>query len=386
MGLEYINIITCLGALIMIGTYRKKLWFIGILALSLLDNSEAGVPLWTFTPVPAGSNNISISINDTAAINYSVTNRSNKTHTLVMRPITGVTQDTSNGNCPNPFTLQYNQSCTLALIIKGNALSGNLTGGPQVCNKGNPLQCYQPSIVNQLNITLGSVVYISPSTSGYAFETPTPTGSGTFVSGPAGEPNGSPGSIQLTVGDPNTGTGGGGEIFSTNNFAGTLLSQIKGLTYSTYTVYSNPSPDAPSINLDFDSGEGSPTYQGFAVFTPGIITPSIPVQIGVWQTWDPMTQNGWYGTRPPLQTMCSLFLPVKCTLAQILVMFPNAKIHAIGSPANVGIFGFKIGNTGTPAIVSVGSYTLGTTGATGPVTTYRFTPNALRKSTLNSRP
>jgi hypothetical protein len=351
-----------------------KFFLVSMLSLFLSQNINAAQPLWTIIPSPSGSNIISIGINDIATINYIVTNKSNKNHTLFMQPITGISQNISSGNCPNPFNLQFNQSCRLALTVKASELPKNVNSGPIICDNNSPLQCYQPSNTDSLKINVGKIVYITPNTSTYAFQTATPTGSGSFVTGPVGEPNGSPGSIQLTVGDPNTGTGGGGEIFSTNNYAGTLYANIKGLTYTSYTIYPTLTPDAPSINLDFDSGEGSISSEGFAVFTPGVITPSIPIQAGVWQTWDPMTQNGWYGTRPPLQNICSLFLPVKCTLAQILLMFPNAKIHAIGSPNNVGIFGFKIGNTGSPAIVSVGSYTLGTMGADGPITTYLYSP------------
>ena len=75
--------------------------------------------------------------------------------------------------------------------------------------------------------------YITPATAGWAFATETPTGSGVFVTGPGTPPLGSPGSIQLTVGNP------GGELFATQQFAGTLLSRITGLRYDTYVVSSS---------------------------------------------------------------------------------------------------------------------------------------------------
>jgi len=71
-----------------------------------------------------------------------------------MEPIAGITQITSGGNCPEVFRLAANQSCSLTLLVHGNQLSGNLIGGPVVCQQGNKLQCYQPGLANVLNITL----------------------------------------------------------------------------------------------------------------------------------------------------------------------------------------------------------------------------------------
>jgi hypothetical protein len=42
----------------------------------------------------------------------------------------------------------------LNLTVTGRALQENVKGGPKVCQQGNPLQCYQPSESNSLNITL----------------------------------------------------------------------------------------------------------------------------------------------------------------------------------------------------------------------------------------
>jgi hypothetical protein len=105
----------------------------------------AGMPLWSFVPLTETS--ILIQANNTATVNYQVTNQSKKTHTLGLSAIPAITQITSAGNCPNPFVLAYQQSCTLGLIIHGSTLQGDVIGGPLVCQQGSTLQCYQPSSV-----------------------------------------------------------------------------------------------------------------------------------------------------------------------------------------------------------------------------------------------
>jgi len=114
---------------------------------------HAGTPLWTFTPLTQTT--ITVAANDTATVSYQITNQSRKTHTLAMKAIPGVTQIATPGNCPTPFVLGYQQSCTLNLSINGSALSGNVLGGPIVCQQGNSNQCYQPSAANSLHITKG---------------------------------------------------------------------------------------------------------------------------------------------------------------------------------------------------------------------------------------
>jgi hypothetical protein len=208
--------------------------------------------------------------------------------------------------------------------------------------------------------------YITPSTPGWGFFEETPTGSGAFVNGPPGGPAGSTGSAQITVGAP------GGELFATGDFAGTRVDQLKGISYSTYVV-SSAIPEAANLSFDFDPGitplpPPFTGYQGRAVFTPTQIPPSNPVVVGSWQTWDPMTQRGWWGSGSPatrmLASKCSLSSP--CTLAEILAYFPNAKLL----PG--GIFGFKVGNSNSAAVVSVDGFSMGTAGPSGPVVQYRF--------------
>ncbi|MDR3441657.1 MAG: hypothetical protein P4L65_01435 [Legionella sp.] len=119
-----------------------------------ISSAYAGTPLWTFTPDPTYSPKISITAAGSATIKYKITNQSHKTHTLVMKPIKGITQITSGGNCPAVFKLAYQQSCTLNLLVNGNQLAANVHGGPVVCQQGSALECYQPALINVLNITL----------------------------------------------------------------------------------------------------------------------------------------------------------------------------------------------------------------------------------------
>ena len=116
----------------MTATHHKMISIsFGALLASLSGLVYAGIPVWTFLPLRATT--ISLSTADTATIQYQVTNQSRKTHTLEMRGITGISQNTTPGNCANPFTLGYQQSCTLTLTVDGSSLQGSVAGGPVVC-------------------------------------------------------------------------------------------------------------------------------------------------------------------------------------------------------------------------------------------------------------
>jgi hypothetical protein len=112
----------------------------------------AGVPLWTLEPLTATT--IAVPANGTAMVQYRVTNQSSKPHTLSMQTILGIAQMTTGLNvCSNPFVLRSKNSCVLSLQINGSQLNGPITGGPVVCQQGNPNQCYQPGSATILRIT-----------------------------------------------------------------------------------------------------------------------------------------------------------------------------------------------------------------------------------------
>lgn len=129
---------------------------IGLVLTIIMAFAHAGKPLWTFIPLTATT--ITLTDNDTATVSYQVTNQSRRTHTLAMKTIRGITQVTTAGNCPSPFILEYQQSCILTLFINGSALSGNVPGGPVVCQQGDLNQCYQPSSANSLHLTKAPAV------------------------------------------------------------------------------------------------------------------------------------------------------------------------------------------------------------------------------------
>ena len=134
---------------------RRLLGFITVLLFSVF--AKAGSPLFTLTPLTPKA--IQVSVLGTALVQYRVENQSSKSHTLVMTPISGITQITNNGNCPSPFVLNAKQSCTLTLAVSGGSLAGNVQRGPIVCQQvsdGRRGLCYQPSAVNSLNISLTS--------------------------------------------------------------------------------------------------------------------------------------------------------------------------------------------------------------------------------------
>ena len=129
-------------------------------ALLVASNTYAGQPVWTFEALTPTT--VSLPRNSTTTVQYRVTNQSSKTHVLAMKPITGVTQTTEDtGSCPNPFTLIGGASCLLTLEVNGSQVQGNLSSGPDVCESGSALQCYQPSAANSLNITVTNALTVA---------------------------------------------------------------------------------------------------------------------------------------------------------------------------------------------------------------------------------
>lgn len=213
---------------------------------------------------------------------------------------------------------------------------------------------------------MSAQTYITPTTPGWAFYEETPTGSGAFVNGPPGGPAGSTGSMQLTVGAP------GGELFATAAFGGIRLDRLDSIRYNTF-VFSSALPESANLQFDFDPAmiPASAFYQGRAVFAPRSIGPAAVV-VGTWQTWDPMTQRGWWGSGSAATRVLAARCPqsAPCTLAEIIASFPNSRILA------GGLFGFKVGNSNSAAVVSIDGFNMGTLGLTGPVVQYRFAPAA----------
>lgn len=104
---------------------------------------HAGVPLWTFSPQTPTS--ITVVKGRSAQVIYTVQNQSTRPNRLMMKPIPGVVQSSACELAPKG-------SCTLTLNINGSALTGDVVGGPELCQQGNALQCYQPNPENSLRI------------------------------------------------------------------------------------------------------------------------------------------------------------------------------------------------------------------------------------------
>ncbi len=138
---------------------RFSLGLITLAGVFFLSGAKA-TPVWTFTPLT--NTQVTVDASSTATIQYTVTNQSRLPHTLTMTDIPGVSRTTTAGNCGNPLTLGYQESCTLTLVVTGSELSGNVVGGPVLCQQGGgTLQCNEPFPGDTLNITLSSATPIA---------------------------------------------------------------------------------------------------------------------------------------------------------------------------------------------------------------------------------
>lgn len=126
----------------------KNSMLMGIIGLLFMSTVQASIPVWTFAPVSGYPPTVSMNASEMATIKYTLTNQSLKPHTLHMKPIQGITPS----GCDS--SLGAHQSCILTLTINGSVLKGDILGGPILCDKSNPNQCYQPDRANSLAIRL----------------------------------------------------------------------------------------------------------------------------------------------------------------------------------------------------------------------------------------
>lgn len=123
-----------------------------IITVCLISTAAAGSPLWILTPLTATT--LSVPSNETAIVQYQVTNQSTKIHTLTMQSIPGITQLTTGlGVCRNPFVLRGKTSCVLSVQVNGSQLMRPINDGPIVCEQGSTLQCYRPASTDLLHLT-----------------------------------------------------------------------------------------------------------------------------------------------------------------------------------------------------------------------------------------
>lgn len=121
--------------------------------LAVLSERSLAVPLLTFSPLTP--THFNLPANATAVVSYRVTHQAQATRSWQWQSIPGVTQMTgAAGECGDPFTLAFQQSCQLDLRVDASQLGSGVQGGPVVCIAGSPLQCAQPAAADALDITV----------------------------------------------------------------------------------------------------------------------------------------------------------------------------------------------------------------------------------------
>ena len=126
--------------------------WIGLPLVFLSASGFAAQPLFQISSVKKAPS--ALAHNASASAVYSVKNNTNRTRTLMMQPIQGITQiTTTTGACKSPFTLAPGALCLLNLRINGEKLPPIVSAGPTVCNNSpNPSLCSQPSAQDTLFI------------------------------------------------------------------------------------------------------------------------------------------------------------------------------------------------------------------------------------------
>jgi hypothetical protein len=184
------------------------------------------------------------------------------------------------------------------------------------------------------------VVAVKPTNAaklGFGFVQEAAAGSGSFVAGPTGA-TGS-GSAQLTIDST------GGETLLTGTFSSTRLDALDVLTYKTYQTNAGPHATTLQLDMDYDSTDGTTTFQGRAVFEPSQAG-AAAVASGVWQTWDALTApSGWWQTGTPkvddatAAQACTQASP--CSFTELLTAYPDAAIRQVtGQSSGQPIGGF----------------------------------------------
>lgn len=137
--------------------------FLRVLCMLFSSSLLAGIPLWSITPSGGSQPTQQVSRSGSVSVAYLVQNNSrSRTVTLGMLPQQGTS--VSPAQCSLKPQGQSNNSCVMTLTIQGSEIpDSGLRGGPRLCalsanGTPNPLQCYQPSLANSLNITITDVV------------------------------------------------------------------------------------------------------------------------------------------------------------------------------------------------------------------------------------
>lgn len=129
-----------------------------LIFIFLVSTASAVQPKFQVTPTTTSS--LQIPAQTTYNVTYEIKNATKKAKTLTFISMNGVSQNTAEGYCPSPFTLQPQQSCTFALLINANRFADNTQFGPKICKANsatdaspNLFMCSQPSSANLLKTT-----------------------------------------------------------------------------------------------------------------------------------------------------------------------------------------------------------------------------------------
>ena len=237
-------------------------------------------------------------------------------------------------------------------------------------------------VVNNINWDFeasdGNVTVTAAKAAGFdfGFSSETPSGTGSFVTGPTGSDG--TGSARLTT-DLTT-VGGGSEALSTGVFAGTAVNRFSTLTYKTY-VQSGANAPTLQLDADYDSTDASTAFQGRIVFEPSL-SGGAAVTPQTWQTWDAINAtSGWWQTGNPIVSnvtgtkVCTQGSP--CSLATLEGDYPNLSVRPItGQAAGNAIDGrlwLKAGSNWGVFDGNVDTLTVGLDN-TAPTTVYDLEP------------
>lgn len=259
---------------------------LGLSVFCMISIAYAAYPLWVFTPNSNYPPQVSVSATQTAIVVYTVQNQSHKAKWLVIKPIPGVTQSLP---CRLSPYGQPGSSCPLILAVTGAAIpKEGVHAGPILCEANsdgtpNANQCYRPSAVDNLNITLASpavgvtitvnpfILLMAEHSTGTVTITNNASSSAAANNVTATIPGGSGISIQSTTCGSSLAIGADCTItFASNTQEGPTTIPVKGDNTNTANVYAAVF-DQPLISIT------APVQQSRIVSTDGITTLDLEV-------------------------------------------------------------------------------------------------------------
>jgi hypothetical protein len=130
---------------------------VAMVLLSITFHAYSQLEKLKLTLSPLSNPSIHVAVNEVGSIYYELVNHSKETHTLSMRLIEGVVQETDGKKfCKNPITLKPGKSCVLSLKVTGKQAIGLEMKGPKLCELEHPglsdETCIQPTKQERISI------------------------------------------------------------------------------------------------------------------------------------------------------------------------------------------------------------------------------------------